>query len=1058
MSSGSEIDASSLSLFHRTSEVKCLTDAFDRVYQSAQSEVLIVSGKEGVGKTAIIEKGLRDYVVNEKNCYLVIGKFDGRRRDPFGPIIHAFTDLLDLLGQNNRSQTAEAFQYGIAESEQRDLVKLLGSSFRGFLKQPQRFDSTYEQFTLNRLKVLFRSLLKAIATIGIPITIVFDELQYANKWAMDLVLFFLTRKRLQHILFLCAHRDLSGSITNLIQLAGLQHLPITDVHIQELDVNGVNEIVSSILDDQDPQSTKQLSDLVYRRTHGNCRFVLEFIQQLTHDDLIEFDENAPPGHHWSWCLNRMTRETSICEYVLEQTKRRLHAQPHGFKEVLSIASLQGLFQFNAELLFVIIQELDSSRDCKAILFDAIKLGIIEPISDVHYQFTHGNIYQILKNSFDALPEGERAALHYRIGQIIKKHLNSFKSDEVLLQAVDHLNLGSRFTEGNLSELIGMNMRAGELASKSSQHQAADYLKKARNLATDKIWSTNSKLAAELYIASAECEFKAGDFEECNNLSYVVLLSSQDIHVRCKALFLQQSVIASRGQFKEAFLAAIEIINQGTNEKFPAFPSDEELWSAQTQTHRELSVVNETSILKLPRQTDANLIALMKMLSFVALNAFFDGRHPEVMVFAVLRLVSLTLLHGLSMEAPFVFACYASVAASCGNMKDTRRYGELAMKMLEQQNCHVDVKARTLSILGQCVSHWSNPISTCSNMLVKCSEMLAGVNDEAASFFGSFASSKLAFYSGENLHELHQDLQETSEQLKYFNKSSLAELEEPFMQLVSNLMGDSIRGTQPILGPEIIGNIREANRQENTVLGREIGMNALMCATFFENWEVAAAILSEINDDFKPIKSHYSHLFDSIFIGAACYELYRITGDEKFLARATTRLNLMKGLANEGCKNCEGPSLFLEAMNLSIVSGQDAGPAVKAFSGAIDFAQHNEAIVLGLIAYQRGADHMQRNHRIVESHIYIDEAISICKDWSADELSSHIMKKYCDPTEKATSSSESDISVRSDAAEDPVSGDEAMHSDDSITCDSYYSDSPDGMVGKEKNTKTKKMTE
>ncbi len=60
-------------LYGRESEVKLLVDAFDRVAEGS-SELILVAGFSGIGKTAIVNEVHKP--ITRQNGYFIKGKFD----------------------------------------------------------------------------------------------------------------------------------------------------------------------------------------------------------------------------------------------------------------------------------------------------------------------------------------------------------------------------------------------------------------------------------------------------------------------------------------------------------------------------------------------------------------------------------------------------------------------------------------------------------------------------------------------------------------------------------------------------------------------------------------------------------------------------------------------------------------------------------------------------------------------------------------------------------------------------------------------------------------------
>lgn len=81
-------------LYGREQEVSHLLNTFERVSQG-KSEIILVSGFSGVGKTALVNQ-IKETILNRS--YFVSGKFSQTKRDvPYDSIIQAFQELIQQL-------------------------------------------------------------------------------------------------------------------------------------------------------------------------------------------------------------------------------------------------------------------------------------------------------------------------------------------------------------------------------------------------------------------------------------------------------------------------------------------------------------------------------------------------------------------------------------------------------------------------------------------------------------------------------------------------------------------------------------------------------------------------------------------------------------------------------------------------------------------------------------------------------------------------------------------------------------------------------------------------
>ena len=104
-------------LYGREQAVSDLLDAFGRV-STGSSELLLVAGCSGIGKTAVINE-IHQPIVKQRG-YFIKGKFDQFNRNiPFSAFIQAFRDLIGQLLSETDLQLA---------SWQRQILAAVGES------------------------------------------------------------------------------------------------------------------------------------------------------------------------------------------------------------------------------------------------------------------------------------------------------------------------------------------------------------------------------------------------------------------------------------------------------------------------------------------------------------------------------------------------------------------------------------------------------------------------------------------------------------------------------------------------------------------------------------------------------------------------------------------------------------------------------------------------------------------------------------------------------------------------------------------------------------------
>ena len=193
-------------LYGRQQEVKSLLDAFERVAEG-NSEIMLVAGFSGIGKTAVINE-VHKPIVRQRG-YFIKGKFDQFQRNiPFSAFVQAFRDLMGELLSETEAQLQEW---------KRKIISVLGENGQVIIEvipeleliispQPE-VEELSGSAAENRFNLLFLNFIKIFATQEHPLVIFLDDLQWADPASLKLMKLLMSEKNSQYLLLLGAYRD-----------------------------------------------------------------------------------------------------------------------------------------------------------------------------------------------------------------------------------------------------------------------------------------------------------------------------------------------------------------------------------------------------------------------------------------------------------------------------------------------------------------------------------------------------------------------------------------------------------------------------------------------------------------------------------------------------------------------------------------------------------------------------------------------------------------------------------------------------------------------------------
>src|SRR6202022_4693458 len=159
----------------------------------------------------------------------------------------------------------------------------------------------------------------------------------------------------------------------------------------------------------------------------------------------------------------------------------------------------------AEIATLILLHALPEEEIHSALWEAVRMGLIFR-QDSGYAFLHDRVQEA---AYGLIPEGERPAIHLRIGRLLAAHTPSEKLRDDIFEIVNQLNRGaglitSREERERVAEL---NLIAGERAKASTAYASGlAYFAAGRALLTADSWELRYPLMFGLEFHRAECEF------------------------------------------------------------------------------------------------------------------------------------------------------------------------------------------------------------------------------------------------------------------------------------------------------------------------------------------------------------------------------------------------------------------------------------------------------------------------------------------------------------------------------------------------------------------------
>ena len=375
----------------RARELEVFRQAFDRMLTGTRQLVLI-GGEPGIGKTRCAQ-ALAD-VAEDQGALVLWGRcHEEAGAPPYWPWVQILRSYVEAS-----SLDEVRLNMGAATREIAALVpELLDAS-----QQPEQTSNTLADAGAVRFRTFdaVRQFLQQ-ATQQVPVTLVLDDLHWADAPSLSLLEFLIQEAPRSRLLIVGTFRDVDTSRkTPLHHTLGAlgRDAEVQRVHLGGLSQRAIEEVAENLCEVSLPRAA---IELIHQRTDGNPLFAIELIKVL-------IDESAGAGTAITASPAR------IPAGVHETIGRRLSRLSDRCNELLSVAAVLGR-QFT-------VREVAASTDTQihhvlAGIEPAVQAGIIQCNGDPSesYQFTHVLIRETL---YEELPAVERLRLHGRAGDAL----------------------------------------------------------------------------------------------------------------------------------------------------------------------------------------------------------------------------------------------------------------------------------------------------------------------------------------------------------------------------------------------------------------------------------------------------------------------------------------------------------------------------------------------------------------------------------------------------------------------------------------------------------------
>ena len=1025
------LDFENLKLHGRDNELQELTAALDRTLRDdAPSEVVLILGASGTGKTSLVHDVLSKYSQNRAFC--VAGKFDQNDTNvsrPYAAFLEVFSNLMQhILDHPQKDDYADRIRVALGPEAFR--VTSLIPSLVDLIGEPEDDEEYHDTFrdraSLKQIFRLCREIMRQICSPDKPVILFLDDLQWGGKESLALFQTLANDERLFNFLLIGTYRD--EEIAPLsIMLEEIGDLKSTLIRLSALDEEAVDDMVADLMD-MNVSITKKFSTIVYRKTGGNALFICQFIDRMQELGYLQYSLKT---ERWGWDLPKIQSETNANDEVDAILRYRIHFLPATARTVLTRAACIGNM-FDVDVLTRILGwdttvdlekdmcndertnvspiymrslevvsgqakiTTDISINCQALC----KLGFLQVLHGSVYRFAHDKIHN---TALDYIPPGTaRNQIHWTSGQMLKRILDESDGDQgdwLFFAMVEQLNLGSTCIPDNEEriELSALNLRASyKVKETSAFFPAAGYAKEGLFLLArvEHKWEFYHGLVTKLILVMAEMAMCCGQNKDCMAATQEIIRKSRSLEEKVPAYFLRIMNFGQVSKFKAAVKEGMEVLNL-LGEHFPV-QSNVALVALQLAKSKSNGFgKTDDEFCELDLMTSEKHKIIMKIMAITVFYAVRGNEKTQQLVpLLFFRMFQITMKYGMCNESIVAFAGYGVlVAAILGEYEEGYRFGRLAMD-LQSGLGHRNL-ARGSTMNYGFLHHLKYPLMETLEPLMNGFKagMLCDETADAVNALSVYCAHYLN--AGLPLEPLSLEIRGYLGLMLELERERVWQITIPYAQLMANLMG---KNSQPSVLSGDVMNLKvlmdKVKKSDNINALRGIYAARMEIAYWFASYDMSIRMIQHLKELKLGIGQSliFNYRREIFFTGLTYLAVAKNTkNNRQHIWSARECIGQMKKWVSRGSQDCEDLLLIMQAELYAVVGRKSREETEQAYHIAVTSAKgslQNAALAAELA----GSYHMSLGDH-ERAQYFLEQAYHAYNEWNAYKKASHLEVLY-----------------------------------------------------------------
>jgi predicted ATPase/two-component sensor histidine kinase len=612
-------------LYGRRTTIRQLVSAYEEVADRGATELVLVSGISGIGKSAVVDELLRQVTVS--GGLFAAGKCEQSSSDiPYATLAAALGRLLSDISSQGGAAIAR-WQPGLAAAVGRNgqiLTALIPELELIIGAQPPAAPLPATE-ARHRFHRVFKRFLRALAEASRPLVLFIDDLQWIDAATVDLLGGALADAEVRCFLMLACYRsnevDASHPLTGLIKSTMAAGTRVREIVLAPLRVDDIEALLRDGLP-KDCQDVQSLAGVIHDLGAGSPFLSRQLIAALVESEQLRFDARLSA---WTWDTEAIRAGLTAADISSLMTDR-LARLPAAARQLLETLSCLGNRSDAATLAMLHAMP---EHDVHAALSDVVGKGLLRRADD-RYAFAHDRIQEA---AYGLIPDAAQEAAHLRIGRAFREAHDELHLSENIFEVVNQLNRGVLLVvdPDERMTIARLNLAAAKAAKSSTAHASLrNYIGLGMALLPLDGWRHHPRLMFEFEFNFCESEFLLGNLSDAEQR--LAKLATRDITLaeRSSVTWLQITLLTAAGQLDRAVGECLSFLDRVGISWVP-HPSQAAILEEFAPIREEIEAGSIDERFALPTISDPMQRIVLDVLTAVLPPAFFTDNNLVCLV-------------------------------------------------------------------------------------------------------------------------------------------------------------------------------------------------------------------------------------------------------------------------------------------------------------------------------------------------------------------------------------------------------------------------------------------